>query len=76
MIKPFRARLKASKESHHLSQHRGTMESLDFGNEVRVNMLRVRKAILGTGSGSEYVLFERRSFAVGTGSVQADVVNL
>ena len=52
------------------------MESLDFGNEVRVNMLRVRKAILGTGSGREYVLFERRSFAVGTGSVQADVVNL
>jgi hypothetical protein len=52
------------------------MESLDFSSEVRVNILRVWKAIFGTGSGRKYVLFEWRSLAVGTGSVQADVVNL
>ena len=76
MIKPFRTRLKASNESHYLSHNRGTMESLDFGNEVRVNILGVRKVIFGTGSGRKYVLFERRSLAVGTGSVHTDVVNL
>ena len=49
---------------------------MDFGNEIRVNIHRLRKAILGAGSGCKEMLLKWSSFAVSTGSVQADVVSL
>jgi hypothetical protein len=52
------------------------VESLNFSNEIRLNINGIRKAILEAGSGDKNVLLKRGSFTVSSRSVQADVVHL